>query len=139
MAGTDFLSGDAGLTLEIAGVAYECDASSITLAHEEDDRVPNTFCAPVRTRGVFSISALTSTASGSFWTYLWDNAGEKNIAFTYAPHGNDTPSAAQPHFTGFVDIPHTKPDLGGEAGENTYTFETTLVTSKGTEILKVTS
>ena len=46
------------------------------------------------------------------------------MAYIYAPHGNATASATQPHFTGTVKI-GPRPSLGGAAGSsNTYVFDT---------------
>jgi hypothetical protein len=66
-------------------------------------------------------SAIQSTASDSFWAWVWSNAGE-TVAFTLAPHGNAVPSTAQPHYVGMVSIGH-KPSLGGDAGSSGYTFD----------------
>lgn len=139
MPAADALYGDAGLTLEIAGTQYECDATEIVLEHEEDDRIPATMCEPVPVRHKITITSLSTTVTGSFWTYLWINAGTKNIPFTYVPWGNLTPTPDEPHLTGFIDIPKIKPSLGGEAGTEAFTFEVELLGTKGTEVLRVTA
>lgn len=54
-------------------------------------------------------------ASASLWSKLWDNPGQ-NVTITFAPHGNATATATQPHFTatGYAEV---LPTLGGAAGE----------------------
>lgn len=66
-------------------------------------------------------SATQSTAASSFWQYAWANAGER-VAFTLAPHGNETPTVAQPHFIGTVVLGH-KPRIGGDVNSKGYTFD----------------
>ena len=46
---------------------------------------------------------------------MWDNPG-KTVSITYAPHGNATASANQPHFTA-TGYAETLPTIGGAAGE----------------------
>jgi hypothetical protein len=62
-----------------------------------------------------AITGFQDTAAASLHSYLWDNPG-KNVTITYAPHGNETATTAQPHFTatGYVE---TVPNVGGAAGE----------------------
>lgn len=65
-------------------------------------------------------TAIQSTDADSFWRYVWDNAG-KRVAFTFSIHGNEEPTATQPHLVGFVTIGR-KPGLGGDVN-STATFE----------------
>ena len=60
-----------------------------------------------------SITAIQSTAAGSLWRYLWENAGAE-IAAVYGPHGNAVAEATKPHFL-LTLKPSGKPELGGEA------------------------
>ena len=118
-----------GLTLTINDVDYQCDATSVVLLNEESDEDSDalTFCDISDGGAVswfFDISAITSTDSDSFWSYLWDNAGTAGVSYLFAPHANETPTADQPHFTGTVTLP-AKPQIGGEAN-STWTFETRL-------------
>lgn len=62
-----------------------------------------------------AVTGFQDTASASLHSYLWDNPGT-NVTITYAPHGNATPTTAQPHFTA-TGYAETVPDLGGAAGE----------------------
>ena len=66
-------------------------------------------------------TAIQSTETASFWRYVWENSGV-DVPFTLAPHGNDVPTASQPHFIGTVTI-GSKPSIGGDAGTGAFTFE----------------
>lgn len=104
---------------------YWADLSSVVLNNEDSDDVVTFYDASLGglKQWFFDISAITSTATESFWRYVWDNTGEE-VAFTYAPHRNEEASETQPHFTGYVKIP-AKPAMGGEASiKGSYTFET---------------
>ena len=108
------------LVLEIDGVDYACDATSVLLTNEEADSDLVTFCEAgtgASLQYLFEISAISSTASGSFWRAAWDNYGEE-VPFTYAPHGNALPTANQPHFEGIVKL-SARPPMGGEASRST--------------------
>lgn len=115
------------LTFKIGTVDYYADATSIDLTSEESASSTDTvtFCDAanaVDTRDwYFDIESIITNDADSLWTYLWDNSGTQNVAYTYAPHGNTTPSATQPHFTGFVNIP-SKPNIGGSSN-STWTFK----------------
>lgn len=62
-----------------------------------------------------AVTGFQDTAAASLHSVLWANPGA-NVTLTFAPHGNATATAAQPHFeaTGYAE---TLPDIGGEAGE----------------------
>lgn len=113
------------LVFEVDGTEYACDATSVVLANEEaDDQDAVTFCDAATGASVqwyLEVSAITSTDSGSFWSFLWDNAGETDVSFVFAPHGNAVPTVTQPHFEGTVTLP-SKPSIGGEAN-STWTFD----------------
>lgn len=63
-------------------------------------------------------------ASASFHSYLWDNPGA-TVTITYAPHGNATASASQPHFTA-TGYAETLPTIGGAAGEY-FTYDISFI------------
>jgi hypothetical protein len=62
-----------------------------------------------------AVTGFQDTASASFHSWLWENPGV-SVDITFAPHGNATPTSAQPHFTatGYAEV---VPNLGGAAGE----------------------
>lgn len=62
-----------------------------------------------------AVSGFQDTAANSLHSELWANPGA-NVTISFAPHGNTTPSAAQPWFTA-TGYAETVPDLGGTAGE----------------------
>jgi len=62
-----------------------------------------------------AVSGFQDTAAASLHSELWANPGA-NVTISFAPHGNTTPSAAQPWFTA-TGYAETVPDLGGTAGE----------------------
>jgi hypothetical protein len=105
------------LTLGSPGTSYSADVISWSIENEEADSDVITFedAASGGTRQFFLRgSAVQSTATASFWSYVWENSGETEVAYTIAPHGNATPSATEPHFVGTLTI-GPKPTIGGEA------------------------
>lgn len=107
---------------------YWADATSVVLEHEDKDADVVTFEDAANADGAvqwyFTLTAIQSTAVGSFWRYLWANTGQ-TVAFTYAPQGNTTATVDQPHFLGTVKI-GAKPSIGGEAASGdgkSYTFD----------------
>lgn len=62
-----------------------------------------------------AVTGFQDTAAASLHSYLWANPGV-TVEITYAPHGNETASASQPHFTA-TGYAETVPALGGAAGE----------------------
>lgn len=123
-----------GLTFGTPGTNYWADATSVVLENEESESDVITFEDAANhgdnRQWFFTVSATQSTATGSFWRYLWENTGEE-VPFTYAPHGNEEPTADQVHFIGTCKI-GPKPSIGGEAGHNsTYTFEVRLDVETG--------
>ncbi|SDQ11116.1 IPT/TIG domain-containing protein [Microbacterium sp. cf332] len=127
MAGSTRIKGSA-LALSFGGTDFWADATSVVLDNEEASSDVTTF-ADAAEGGArleyFTVGAIQSTATGSFWSYVRENVG-REVAFRYAVHGNAVATADQPHVTGVVKI-LTAPPLGGEAGATTeYTFETRL-------------
>lgn len=115
------------LTMGTPANDFWADATSVILDNEEADQDTVTFEDAAQAGGAvqefLTITAIQSTDPDSLWSYVWDHVGE-DVPFVYAPHGNEEPTAAQPHFTGTCTI-GSRPSIGGEAGRtNTYTFET---------------
>lgn len=116
------------LTLKLGAVPtdYKADVTKCTITNEEADSGVVTFedaASGGARKYLLNISAIQSTDADSLWSYIWTNSGTK-VAFVFAPHGNATATADQPHFTGNVWI-GPKPEIGGEAGQgNTYVFDT---------------
>lgn len=105
------------LTLGSPGTDYSADLLSWTIENEEADSDVITFEDAENGGGrqfYLRGSAIQSTASDAFWTYVWSNSGDTEVPYTIAPHGNATPSASQPHFVGTLTI-GAKPTVGGEA------------------------
>ncbi|MFT4051100.1 MAG: hypothetical protein QM677_02480 [Microbacterium sp.] len=72
-------------------------------------------------------TAVNSTDAASFWRYVWDNAGATDVAYTVAPHGNASPTTAQPHLVGTLTIMR-RPPIGSDAdlsntSASTFDFE----------------
>ena len=116
------------LALTFGGTDYWADATSVLFENEETATGVTTFedasLGGARTY-FFTISAVQSTATSSFWRYLWENTGDV-VAYKYAVHGNATATADEPHLTGTVKI-GPKPSLGGDASVNgEYTFTVRL-------------
>lgn len=116
------------LTLGSPGAQYATDLISYSIENEEADSDVVTFedAAAGGSRQFFLRgTAIQSTDTASFWSYVWDNSGKPNVAYTIAPHGNTTPSATQPHFVGTLTV-GPKPTIGGEAStspSSAFTFE----------------
>lgn len=114
------------LALGSPAVDHWADVISVVLDNEEADSDTVTFYDASQGGSrtyFFTINAIQSTDPTSFWSMVWDESGN-DVAFAFAPHGNETPTEAQPHFIGTCTI-GPKPAVGGEAGaSNTYTFET---------------
>lgn len=104
---------------------YWADLSNVLLTNEDADDVLTFQDASLGgvKQWFFEIAAVTSTATESFWRFVWENTGAE-LPFVFAPHRNEVPSQEQPHFVGVVKIP-AKPPMGGEASLNgSFTFET---------------
>lgn len=115
------------LLLSIDGTDYWADFSSVVLQSEDASSDVNTFYDAAqggRRDFYFTVGGVQSTEAASFWRAMWAGAGAEE-AFVYAPHGNATASADQPHFTGTVRIPAQGAfQLGGEASaDGTFSFD----------------
>jgi hypothetical protein len=62
-----------------------------------------------------AVTGFQDTAAASLHSELWANPGA-TVDITFAPHGNATATASQPHFTA-TGYAETVPNLGGAAGE----------------------
>lgn len=134
MSSTRIKGNRLGLTFGSPGENYWADATSVVLDNEDNETGVTTFEDAATDGGArqsfFTISAIQSTATGSFWRYLWENTGEV-VAYTYAPHGNEDPTEDQPHFIGTCKI-GPKPSIGGEASRtDEFTFEVRLDVETG--------
>jgi len=71
-----------------------------------------------------AVTGFQDTAAASFHTWLFTNPGV-SVNILYAPHGNETASAAQPHFSasGYAEV---VPNIGGAAGEY-FTFDVNFI------------
>lgn len=115
------------LTLKLANTDFWSDFAEYSLEPTSSDKDTLTFAdaaSGVTSKWVLKGKAIQSTAPASLWSKVWEASGT-TVDFTLAPHGNDTPSAQQPHFTGKVKI-GPKPPIGTAAGEEkgaTFDFE----------------
>ncbi len=107
------------LGLTIAGTDYWSDLASYELAPSDSDSDVLTFAdAASGSSSAWTLKgkAIVSFDNGSFWDYVWANAG-KTVGFVLAPLGNKTATAKAPHFKGNVKI-GTKPSVSSEAGDS---------------------
>lgn len=109
------------LTLGSPGVPVWQDVKSWTLAAEDLDGPTFGEIANGGAAWKLSGTGIQSNDTGSFWEYVWANAG-KDVAFTVAPHGNEVATATQPHYAGTLNI-GKKPSIGGDAGSSGYEFD----------------
>lgn len=115
------------LKLGSPGTEYAADLISGVIENDEAENDTLTYgdVADGATRQFFFRgSAIQSTAAGSLWTYAWENTSEE-VPATYAPHGNATPSVAEPHVVFTVKV-GPKPAIGGEVSTSrtaSYTFD----------------
>lgn len=125
MAGSTRIKGTKlALTLGTPGMDYWADITTYTLTNEDADTDVVTFADAAEGGAVqyrLTGSAIQSMAADGFWRYVWDNTAEV-VPFTLAPHGNEEPTAEQPHFIGNVKIGR-KPAVGGDAGTGAFTFD----------------
>lgn len=125
--GAPRIRGDSGILFVVNGVDYWADIVSCRFSQEDKYIYPEETDAPVANVGKrqAQITAIQSTAPGSFWKFLWSHEF-RTVDFVYAPHGNTTPSEEQPFLLATAYLP-SAPEVGGEAGEhNEYTFDVVL-------------
>jgi hypothetical protein len=126
------LRGNSGLVATFDAAPYDGDVKAMRLTTEDKDDSDLTFleAASGETKDYsLTVTAIQSTATGSFWRMVWDDPGGE-FAVVYGPHGNAVPSAAQPHFT-FTAKATGRPEIGKEASlsktraDFEYTFDVT--------------
>lgn len=114
--------GTRSLTLTIGGsdVTAEISKGVITSNPSESDFVSFDDAASGGKRDyALNFIAVQDAATGSLWDQVFSNAGS-TVAYVMKPYGNETPSAAQPHYTGNVTIIEPEGDfIGGEADAST--------------------
>ena len=124
---------------------YKCDLISAVLERTDqgggggDSAI--TFCdaatgAASGEKWTLTVEALqstddsTATDGESLHSLIWESAakaGGDKIPFEFAPHGNGTATAAQPHYTGTAVVPAGGyPAIGGQAGTNSWTWSYTF-------------
>jgi hypothetical protein len=110
-------------------VEYNTDLSRAEVTSGETDSDFVSFADAAAGGGrdyALEFTAVQDASTASLWSEVWDNAGSE-LDVTLVPYGNDTPSAAEPHFTMTAVV--SEPDgtiLGGEADASTtakFTFE----------------
>lgn len=62
-----------------------------------------------------AVTGFQDTAAASLHSALWADPGA-SVTVSFAPHGNATPTSAEPWFTA-TGYAETVPDIGGAAGE----------------------
>jgi hypothetical protein len=98
---------------------FAADGTNVVLDNEDADTDSQTFeelSEGTAVQWFFTITARSDFSADSFWTLLWENAGD-TVPFVFKPEGNPAASAEQPHFTGTATILR-KPAVGGPAGTN---------------------
>ncbi len=130
-----------GITFTYDGVDYQCDLTSVVLEKTTADSGTTdgtvTFCdvgsataaGNVWQMNITAIQSTDYTPDKALQMLIWDLAKDGGeMAFVFAPNGNETASQNEPHFTGTVEVPEGGyPTLGGDAGEDTWTFDYTFV------------
>ena len=131
------------LSFMFDGDEYKCDLVSAVLTKDDADAAASdsvvTFCDAEQSAGgqvwYLDTEAIQSTdVDGSpdvndiesLHTLVRNSAataGGATLDFQFAPYGNDTPSAEQPHFTGQVTVEQgAYPTIGGSAGDSSFTW-----------------
>jgi hypothetical protein len=126
------IRGNSGIVAKFDTIAYDGDVKAMRLTTEDKDDSDLTFleAASGETKDyTLTVTAIQSTAAGSFWRLLWENPGDE-FAVVYGPHGNAQASAEQPHFL-FTAKALGRPEIGKEASlsktraDFEYSFEVT--------------
>jgi hypothetical protein len=115
----------AKLSLTIDSVEYNMDLTKAVITNEEADDSDVSFADLGAGAGLnwnLEFEAFSDYASGSIWSYVWDNAGDTGVAYLLKPYGNATASATQPHFSGTLKVGNKPGNIGGTANE-TFKFE----------------
>lgn len=110
------------IVFEIDGVEYQGATKTILFDSEVDEAGFGDYTDSLKF--TLQVEGFQDYASSSLWRKLWDNPGViMNV--TFAPHGNDTATATQPHFT-VTGYAEKLPQLGGSAGEY-FVFDVTVI------------
>lgn len=117
------------LQVEIDGDEFSLELTSAKLSAADSDSDTVTF-ADAAAGGAkdytLNFTAVQDASADSLWTKIFDNAGD-DVACTFIPYGNATPSVDEPHFTFNANIPAPDGDfLGGDANSSTtekFTFD----------------
>lgn len=122
-----------------AAVEYDGDVKAVRITSEDRDDADLTFeeAAAGETKDyTLAVTAIQSTAVGSFWRLLWDNPGEE-FDVVYGPHGNAVASTGQPHF-GMTVKAAGKPEVGGEANraKDRFPFDYELEVLSGPDLIE---
>jgi hypothetical protein len=131
MAASTRIKGNA-LKLTIGGTDYYADIISAVLQNEDAPSNVVTFAdaaAGGAAQWYFTITAIQSTDTASFWKKMWDIAGgTTNIAYVFNPWGVTTPTTSKPNFTGNVRLKNVNSiTIGGTASvTDEYTFDIRL-------------
>lgn len=110
------------IIFEIDGTEYQGAVNNVTFTSEVGELGFGSYEDSLDFR--CQVVGYQDYAANSLWRKLWDNPGA-SINLTFAPHGNATASATQPHFTA-TGYAETLPTLGGAAGEY-FTFDLSIV------------
>lgn len=118
------------LKLTINGTDYYADCISVVLENEEATSNVVTFAdaaAGGNWQWFFTIEAIQSGDTTSFWREMWDIAGDTTaIDYEFNPWGLATPTTSKPSFEGTV-ILKQPPSIGGTASTtDEYTFTVRL-------------
>lgn len=105
--------------IEINGTDYSNDVTNYTVSAADQDNSTLTFGeadSGATKAYTVTVTVIQDDSATSLWSYINDNAGTDNIPLVLQPHGNATPSATQPHWTGTCSIPEWDGDfMGGDA------------------------
>jgi len=126
-----------GITFTYEGTEYQCDLTSVVLEKAAADEGTTdstvTFCdvdsgaatGDIWKMNITAVQSTDYTAEKALHMLIWDLAATGGeMAFVFAPHGNENPTVEQPSFTGSVLVPAGGyPSVGGDAGEDTWTFD----------------
>ena len=139
-----------GITFTYDDVSYECDLTAVVLQKDTADTATadstQTFCdvdsgsasGNVWKMDITAIQSADDTPEKALHTLIWDLASTGGeLDFMFAPMGNEVATANAPHYTGVVLVDKgAYPSVGGDAGENTWTFDYNFVV-KNDVVLRV--
>lgn len=109
------------LVFKIGANAFHVDASKVELSPADSDDTA-TF-GSIQAGGStmkLNVSGIQSTKKTSLWRWLFDNVG-KTATFVFAPNGNETPTADEPHIVGTITV--EKPPVLSTEVNSTSTFD----------------